>query len=44
METTLDMHIYLLDIKKFFKKKRFGFHGKIPLCVNRVLNYVYGGI
>jgi hypothetical protein len=44
METTLDMRIYLLDIKKFFKKKRFEFRGGISLCVNRVLNMFYGGI
>jgi hypothetical protein len=44
METALDMRIYLLDAKKFFKKKRFEFRGEISLCVNRVLNYVYGGI
>jgi hypothetical protein len=25
METALDMHIYLLDTKKFFKKKDLGF-------------------
>jgi len=30
VETTLDMRIYLLDAKKFCKKKGFGFYGKIP--------------
>jgi hypothetical protein len=25
METTLDMRIYLLDIKKFFKRRDLGF-------------------
>ncbi len=44
MKTTLYMRIYLLDTKRIFKKKRFGFHGGIPLCVNRILNYGYGGI
>jgi hypothetical protein len=43
-KTTLYMRIYLFDTKKFFKKKRFGFYGGIPLCVNRILNYGYGGI
>jgi len=44
VETALYMRIYLLGTKKIFKKKRFGFYGGIPLCVNRILNYVYGGI
>jgi len=44
METALYMRIYLFDIKKFFKKKRFEFHGGYLLCVNRILNYGYGGI
>jgi hypothetical protein len=44
METTLDMRIYLLDTKKFFKKKGFEFRGEISLCVNRILNCIYGGI
>jgi len=42
MEITLYMRIYLLDTKKFFKKKGFGSHEGISLCVNRILNYVYG--
>jgi hypothetical protein len=32
-ETTLDMRIYLLDAKKFFKKKRFGVYGRFQKCV-----------
>jgi len=42
METALDMRIYLLDIKKFFKKKGFGFYGKIPLYVKPKSDLVFG--
>jgi hypothetical protein len=42
METILDMRIYLLDTKKFFKKKRFEFRGETSLCINRILNCIYG--
>jgi hypothetical protein len=44
LKTALYMRIYLFDAKRIFKKKRFGFHEGIPLCVNRILNYGYGGI
>ena len=33
VEIALDMRIYLLDIKKFFKKKRFGVYGRFQKYV-----------